>query len=207
MTKSEIITKAQLYLDDTSELSDAEFSDLFDMKYRDLNTRKPWEGTKAEGTGTTSTSVPYISLAADFRYLTANANHTGSEYEASRPVVYVGSAYDPYQVVSWSDRRSYRDQTGYVYVDFPNLRLYFTQQPTQALAVEYDYHRVMPDLTDNDEPWFPEEFHPWLFHEMVVDDFMTQQSEKARSYAPENQVAADRYYRNMCYWNSNLVQL
>lgn len=207
MTKQEIITKAQLYLDDTTDLSDAELSDLFDMKYRDLNSRKPWEGTKKVGTGTTSTSVPYIALALDFLYLTQNANHTGSEYEAQRPVVYVGTTYEPYQVVSWSDRRSYRDQDGYAFIDWPNLRLQFTAQPTSAKAVEYDYHGTMTELGDAGVPWFPEEFHPWLFHEMVVDDFIIQQSDKAKSYAIENQQKADRYYNNMCYWNSNLVQM
>jgi hypothetical protein len=207
MTKSAIITTAQLYLDDTSELSDAEFSALFDRKYRDVSTRKPWEGTKAEGTGTTSTSVPYVALAADFRYLTANANHTDSSYEGSRPVIYIGTEYTPYQVVSWSDRRAYREQEGFAYVDYPNLRLYFTKQPTQPKVVEYDYHKIMPDLASGESPWFPEEFQPILFHEMVCDDFIIQQSDKAKSYRNENMQQADKYYRNMCYWNSQLIQL
>lgn len=207
MTKSEIINKAQLYLDDTSELSTEEFSDLFDMKYRDINSRKPWEGTKKEGSDTTSITVPYVALETDFLYLTANANYTTSNAEASRPVIFVGTDYRPYHVVSWSDRRQYRDVEGYAYIDFPNMRLVFTKQPTEAKPVEYDYHGSMTALTDNDEPWFPEEFHPWLFHEMVVDDFIIQQSDKARSYAQENSSMAERYYKNMCYWNSNLVQL
>lgn len=206
MTKLEIITRAQLYLDDTSELSTEEFSDLFDLKYQELNSRKPWEGTKKEGTGTTSTSVPYVALASDFLYLTQNANMTELSAEAQRPVVYVGTTYDPYFVVSWSDRRSYRDKEGYAYVDFGNLRLYFTKQPTAAKAIEYDYHGTMPALANGDEPWFPEPFHAILFHEMVVDDFIIQQSDKAKSYLGENQAKANQYYANMCYWNSNLVQ-
>lgn len=207
MTKAEIIIKAQLYLDDTSDLSSQEYSDLFDMKYRDLNSRKPWEGTKKEGTSTTSTSVGYVSLPSDFLYLTQNANNTESTYESSRPVVYVGSAYSPYQVVSWSDRRRYRNKEGYCYVDWANLQLHFTKQPTKAEAVEYDYHGTMTELASGDTPWFPEEFHPILFHEMVVDDFIIQQSNKAQSYAGENQAKAEMYYKNMCFWNSNLVQL
>jgi hypothetical protein len=207
MTKTEIITKAQLYLDDTSELSTQEFEDLFDMKYRLLNAKKPWEGTKAAASSTTSTTVPYVSLASDFHTLTQNFNYTSSNYEARFPVIFLGANYMPYYVVSWSDRRQYRDQEGYAYIDIANSRLYFTKQPTQALAVEYDYHRVMPELAGGDEPWFPEVFHPWLFHEMVVDDFIIQQSDKAKSYAQENQARADRLYRDMCYWNSSLVQL
>lgn len=207
MTKLEIITKAQLYLDDTTDLSTQELSDLFDMKYRDLNSRKPWEGTKKQGSGTTSTTLPYVALASDFLYLTQNYNYTDSSMEARRPVVFVGTTYDPYYVVSWSDRRQYREKEGYCYIDWATLRLYFTKQPISAKAVEYDYHGTMTELTNGDTPWFPEQFHPWLFHEMVVDDFVIQQSDKAKSYAQENQTKADRYYTNMCYWNSNLVQM
>lgn len=207
MTKSEIITKAQLYLDDTSDLSTMEVSDLFDVKYAELNSRKPWEGTKKEGTGTTSTSLAYVSMPSDFRYLVQNANHTDSSYEALRPVIFRGSTYTPYQVVSWSDRRQYRNQSGYAYIDIVNGRLYFTEQPTVAEAVEYDYHSSMTALTDNDSPWFPSEFHPVLFHEMVVDDFIIQQSDKAKSYAGENKQLAQKYYGNMEYWNASLIQM
>ena len=109
MTKSQLIVKAQLYLDDMSELSDLEFSDLFDKMYRRINSMNPWEGTKAEGTGTTSTSLPYVALSSDFLYLTANNNHTESYYEAKFPVIFKGSTFDPVEVVSWSDRRQYRN--------------------------------------------------------------------------------------------------
>jgi hypothetical protein len=46
MTKQQIIAEAQLYLDDTTDLSSQELSDLFDAKYAEYNSRKPWEGTK-----------------------------------------------------------------------------------------------------------------------------------------------------------------
>lgn len=207
MDKATIITKAQLYLDDTSDLSTAEFSDLFDKKYRMINTDHVWEGTKAEGTATTSTSDPYVDLASDFLFLTQNNNRTGSEYAATLPVIYVGSDYSEYEVVSWSDRRSYRNNSGYAYVDFPNKRLYFTKQPTKAEAVEYDYHRQMPDLATDEEPWFPAEFHDAIYHFMVSDDFMIQQSDKAKSYANENRAQAWQIIERMKYWNSQLVQI
>lgn len=208
MTKLEIITKATLYLDDTSELSTQEFSDLFDQKYRVINSDRPWEGTKAEGTGTTSISVPYVTLASDFLYLTQNYNYTDSvAYESSRPVVFVGSTFDPYQVVSWSDRRRYRDQDGFAYIDFSLGRLVFTKQPTTAKAVEYDYHKQMPVLTDNDEPWFPEEFHDALYHAMCIDDFVIQQSEKAQSYKSEHEEKYKQAMDRMALWNANLIQM
>jgi hypothetical protein len=206
MTKSQAIVKAQLYLDDTSELSTQEFSDLFDKMYRRVNSDRPWEGTKKEGTGTTSTSVPYISLPADFLFLTANYNHTDSSEYADRPVVFRGTTYNPYPVVSWSDRRQYREGA-YAYIDFTNSRLYFTKQPTVAESVEFDYHAQQTALTDNDSPWFPEEYHDVLYHMMVADDFIIQQSDKAKSYRNENEKIAKDYLEQMAYWNSQLVQI
>ena len=206
MTKLEIITKAQLYLDDTSELSTQEFSDLFDKMYRKVTRMMPWEGTKVEGTGTTSTSVAYISLPSDFLYLTANANHTTSNYEAGGPVVFRGTNYDEYPVVSWSDRRQYRSQNR-AYIDFTNSRLVFTVQPTVAESVEFDYHSQATVLTDSDSPWFPAEFHDALYHYMVSDDFMIQQSDKAKSYSQENWRDAEAIMDDMKLWNSQLVQI
>ena len=206
MTKSAIITKAQLYLDDTSELSTQEFSDLFDKMYRKVNSDRPWEGTKKEGTGTTSTSVPYISLPADFLFLTQNYNYTDSSEYASRPVVFRGTTYTPYEVVSWSDRRQYREDNK-AYIDFANSRLYFTKQPTVAESVEFDYHAQKTALTNNDEPWFPDEYHDVLYHMMVADDFIIQQSDKAKSYRTENEKIAKDYLEQMAYWNSQLVQI
>ena len=207
MTKGQIITKAELYLDDSSELSSQEFSDLFDKFYRMFNSSHTWEGTKAEGTGTTSTSVPYIDLAEGFLYLTANYNHTDQSYEADRPVVFVGSEYQPYEVVSWSDRRQYRNHSNKACIDFPNNRLLFTKQPTSAQVVEYDYHKQQPVLALDESPWFPAEFHDWLYHRMVSDDYMIQQSPKSKSYAAENRAAADEIMNNAKYWNAQLVQI
>lgn len=207
MTKQEILTRAQLYLDDSSELSDMEFSNLFDVKYAELNSRKPWEGTKKEGSGITSMTLPYVSLPSDFRYLTQNNNYTDSSNYSNRPVIFRGTQYQPNQVVSWSDRRQYRNQNGHAYIDVGNSRLYFTAQPTVAEAYEFDYQSAMPALGLTGTPWFPEEFHPILFHEIVSDEYIIQQSNKADSYQQENKGLAQVYYRNMEYWNAKLVQM
>ena len=206
MLKSEIITKAELYLDDASELSSAEFSDLFDKMYNTINVSRLWEGTKKEGSATTSTSLPYVSLASDFLSLVANANYTDSSYSASRPVVLRGTNFKPYSVVSWSDRRQYRNQDGIAYVDFANSQIVFAKQPSVAEAVEYDYQASMPILALAESPWFPREFHDAIYHLMVSDDFMIQNSDKAKSYARENQAEAARIIQQMVMWNARLVQ-
>jgi hypothetical protein len=206
MTKAEIITKFRLFMDDMTELSSEEESNLFDKMYRKVNSARPWEGTKKQGTATTSTTVPYVSLASDFLFLTQNANYTDSSELASRPVVFRGTSYVPYEVVSWSDRRQYRESNK-AYIDIANSRLYFTQQPTVAESVEYDYHSAMPALANDESPWFPEEYHDVLYHLMVADDFMIQHSDKAKSYRSENMKAADEYLNDMTFWNSQLIQI
>lgn len=206
MTKAQIITKAQLYLDDMSELSTAEFGDLFDKMYNKINTSRPWEGTKKEFTGTTD-SHEYISLPSDFLHLTENHNHTDSSYASDFPVVFLDSTYTPIKVVSWSDRRQYRNSGAHAYIDIVNSRLYFTKATGSGKAVEFDYFSQMPVLAMDESPWFPAEFHDAIYHYMVSDDFMIQQSDKAKSYAAENRAAGDQFIENMVLWNSRLVQI
>lgn len=207
MTKGETITRAQLWLDDTSELSDQEFSDLYDTNYRKINRSRPWQGTKKEGSTTTSTSVPYVNLETDFVYLTANGNYTDASYEASRPVIFRGSNYSRYEVVNWDDRRQYRNNDGFAYIDKPNNRLYFTKQPTVAELCEYDYHSSMPMLTNEQTPWFGADYADQLFHMMVADDIVIQASPKAKSYRNENLKLAKEGFDALCYANAQLVQI
>ena len=206
MTKSETIIKFTLYLDDMSELSTAEAEDLYDKIYSKISASRPWEGTKTAHTGTQSTSLSYISLPTDFLYLTANNNTTDGDL-AGNPVIFVGSTYTPYKVVSWSDRRQYRDNANVAWVDIPNSRLYFAKQPTAADAVEYDYHRIMPELLTSESAWFPSSYHDIIYHGMCVDDFIIQQSDKAKSYQKEHEKQYQSYMEMLAYWNAGLIQM
>lgn len=203
MTKNQIITKAKLYLDDTSELSDAEFSDLFDKMYNEINTSHTWEGTKVAYSGTASGTT--LALPSDFLYLTANHNYTDASYEAGRPVVFVGTNFSPVHVVSWSDRRQYRNNPNYAWIDFANGNLEFGAAVNDI--VEYDYHGQKASLGLEESPWFPAEYHDALYHMMVSDDYMIQQSPKSKSYARENRAAAEDILNRMKFWNAQLTQL
>ena len=206
MTKAQIITKAQLYLDDTSELSDQEFSDLFDKMYNKVNASHTWEGTKAEHSTTTDGTVN-VTLPTDFLYLTANHNYTDASYEAGRPVVFLGANYSPINIVSWSDRRQYRDNNNYAWIDFPNSNLVFGKAPASGQAVEFDYHGQKAALASDESPWFPAEYHDVIYHMMVSDDYMIQQSPKGKSYRNENMQAAENLLNDLKWWNSQLVQI
>jgi hypothetical protein len=207
MTKLETVTKFGLYMDDTSELSTDESSDLYDKVYSKVCADRPWEFTKTAFSGTTSTTVPYIALPSNFAYLVQNYNTPDISTEASRPIVFVGTTYDPYQVVSFSDRRQYRDQDGYCYIDVVNGRLYFTKQPASAVSVEFDYCAIPTALANGDSPAFPARFHDIIYHGMCIDSFIIQQSDKAKSYAPEHKTAYKDYLSDMAYWNSQLIQM
>lgn len=204
-TASQLIELFELQVDDTSELSSTEELSILNRIYKHICALKAWEFLKKAGTGTTSTTLPYISLPSDFAYLTQNNNYTEtSGYEAQNPVVFVGSTYRPYKVVNWSDRRQYRDQDGVCYIDIVNSRLYFAKQPTSAESVEFDYVSAPVSLGLSDSPAIPDRFQPMLVYAMAVDDAIIQQSDKAKSYRQENQAKYKEYLDNMSYWDARL---
>jgi len=207
MTGAEIITAFEQQVDDLTELSSTEELALLNKVYKKVMRDRPWEITKKAGTGTQSSSVAYVSLPADFAFITQNHGYTQTTMYTDSPCVFVGTNYQPYKIVSWSDRRQYRDQDGYAYVDIANSRLYFTKQPATAQSYEFDYHSVPDDLTTATSPVFPADFHHMLAHLMATEDFIMQLSDKAKSYAPENKAMAKSYMDDMTYWNARLVQL
>src|SRR4051812_2394029 len=101
MTGDEIIDKFELQVDDASELSSDESLDLANDVYTEVQDDRDWEWLKRTATDTTSTSVPYINLPGDFKKIAPNKDN--------RSVVFVGTDFQEYEVVSFSDRRDYRD--------------------------------------------------------------------------------------------------
>lgn len=197
-------------MDDTSDLSSSEESDLFDKIYNSICNDRPWEFLKNAATGSLSTTVPYVSLPASFSYILQNANHTDSSYPSEFPVVWVskdnGVTWSPFKVVSWSDRRQYRNRDGYCYVDIVNSRLVFALQPTGAWLYEFDYKAYPTALALTDTPAFPSGYHDVIYHGMCVDEFIIQQSDKAKSYLAENQAKFTKWFTDLAYWNANLIQ-
>jgi hypothetical protein len=206
MLVSEIITKFQQYVDDTSELSSSEELALCQKVYNKVWNDRVWEFAKAAATGTTSTVVPYVTLPANFSHLIENNQSTdmaeGIGNNAAARVIFVGSGYLPFQVINWSDRRQYRDVDGYAYIDLPNRRLVFTKLPTTAESYEFDYHTQPDTLTTVSTPTFPSQFHDILYHGMAVDNDIILRFPKAESFAAENQAFFKSYLEDMAHWNS-----
>lgn len=189
MTGEEISTKFNLQIDDASELSDSETLDLANDVYNEIADDRPWEWLRAAGSGTTSTTVPYIALPADFKTLMPNFEN--------EQVVFVGTSFTPYQVIPYADRRSYRDQGGYCYIDVPNARLVFTKQPTAAEAVEYDYIKVHDPLEADTSPLFRPAQHKVIVFGMAAAFNPIEQTDKTRSYQAENQAKYDELLATM----------
>jgi len=178
MTGTDIIARFNLQVDDSSELSSSEELDLVNEVYSDVSNDRPWEWLRATATGTTSTSVSYIALPSDFREVKANKDGIS--------VIFVGTDYQEYKVISFSDRRSYRNQNGFCYIDIPTQRLYFTLQPTTAKAIEYDYIKIPTVLTTSTSPLFREGFHKIIAYGMAARFNPIELSDKSTSYMREN---------------------
>jgi hypothetical protein len=205
MIGSELIAKFNLFTEDSTELSASEELALLNSKYSFFCSLKSYEFLKKPASGTTSTSVPYITMPTDFSHFAEN-NQSADDGDNPK-VIFVGSSYRPYKIVNFSDRRQYRDQDGYAYLDVVNSRIYFTKQPTTAEAYEFDYICVPAVLTLATSPIFPERFQDVLPYMMAVDSFIIQQYPKAQSYAPENQSKANDILSNIDLWNGNLTNV
>ena len=202
-TTQEIITSFELYVDDATELSSAEELTLANKIYRKVLNNRPWSFLKKSFAGTTSTTVSYIALPSDFKFIIPNNNYTDNTIDnapvSSATVVFVGTTYEPYRVVNWSDRRQYRNEANICYIDPVSSRLYFTIQPTSALTVEFDYVYKPDDLTLATRPVWDADFDDIITHGMASEDYIIQQFDKAKSYSQENQLKYNNYLLDMQY--------
>lgn len=206
MTASEIITKFELYMDDTTELSSVEELALLEKKYQKVSMARPWEVLKRAHAGTTD-GTDGIDMPERFAGFSENANYSDRVSYGTGPVVYVGADFRPYEIISFSDRRAYRGQGAKAYYDPTDEKLKFVNTPSSGLAVEFDFIQLPEPLASDSEPWIPTRFQDILYHEMCMDDFVIQQSEKAQSYLKEHQQMAKSYMDDMAMWNAKLIQM
>jgi hypothetical protein len=183
MTGEEIQAQFNIYIDDANEMADSDVLILMNKIYHRVLDDAPWEFLKKEYSGTTSTSVDYVALPSDFKFLAPN----DINYTEPTTVVFVGSEFEPYKVIPFSDRRKYRDMDGYCYIDQRQSYLVFTKQPTQARAVEYDYIYIPDDITTSTSPVFRNAFQFVIVHGMALDHDIIEANEKALNYQAENQ--------------------
>lgn len=211
MTGQELLNKFHLYTGDQSDLSSDDELDLLNKVYDDVMQRRPWEFLKKSASGSISSDATssYITVPADFRYFIENNQKTDNSSttynNASPKVIFVGSNYTPYQIVNFSDRRQYLNQTGFAYLSLTDGKIRFTATPVDS-TYEFDYIKQWDALTTGTSPVFPTDFHDMLYQMMAVDSVIITLFDRARSYAVENQNAADDAFKKLCYYNSMLIQ-
>lgn len=200
MTTQEIIDKFRLQVDDTTELSSVEELSLADKVYKKILSDRNWSFLKTSATGTVSSGA--ITLPTNFNFFTSNRNYYGNTTESTRPVVFVGATYDPYIIINFDERRQYRDQKGYAYIDTANNQLVFTDSSANGLAYEFDYIKRPEALTLVTSPVFPEDYQHAIYHGMAVEDVVIQQSQTAKTYAQENMTMYNQYLDALKLWDS-----
>lgn len=193
-------------MDDTTELSTAEEIRLAEKHSQRIANQFPWLILRQEATGTVSSAS--ISWPTRFDHIADNYNLTSASDYGEGPVVLVGTDLAPYKVVSYEDRKRYNNKSGYCYVDPVNSTIVFTDSSADGKAYSFDYQTYPATLTaTSDTIWIPDRFAPALYHSMCVDDFVIQQSEKARSYRDENLANAQMWINEMRTWDARLRQL
>lgn len=206
-TTQTIIDTFELLVGDTTELSSDEELALAEKIYRKVLSNRPWEFLKKEFIGAT-TGATTVTLPADFAYLVDNYNYTDNTIETvqrARPcVVFVGTAYNPYRVVNWSDRRQYRNNSDVCWVNIVSGTLEFAVAPATGQTVSFDYIYNPDALTTATAPVFPSTYYDIIAYGMAVDDMAMQLFDKARSYARENELKYQSYLADMAYYNSQL---
>lgn len=207
-TTQNIIDTFELLVDDTTELSSDEELALAEKIYRKILGNRPWEFLKKEYSGTTAGTTT-MTLPSDFGYLADNYGYTDNTIETvqrSRPcVVFVGTAYTPYRVVNWSDRRQYRTDSGVCWIDIANGNLVFAVAPATGQTVSFDYIYNPTALALGTSPVFPSAYHDMIAYGMAVDDMGMQIFDKNKSYARENEARYNSYMADLAYYNSNLL--
>ena len=195
MTGTEIIQRFNLQVDDSSELSDSEVLALANEVYSDIQNNRSWEWLKTSFTGNTSITVPYIALPSDFKNIAINKDNEA--------IVFVGTTFEEYKVVGFSERREYRDSTGFCYIDIPNSRLVFTEQPTEVESIEYDYIKIAPVLLTSTSPLYTG-YNNLISYGMSARFNNIELTDKSASYQRENQMEYSRMLSDMIMQDTNI---
>lgn len=212
-TVADIISKFELQVGDTTELSDDDELDLAQQAIDDLYNDRPWEFLRKNTTGTAVTDangVTTIVVPTDFKYFSTNhqmtANNDDLDDNQERKVVYMGSQYTPFLVVNFSDRRRYFKQAGYCWYDPSTQTITFSVTPlTDTLNYDFDYIYIPPAVSLLSVLPFPAEYWWTIVYAMAVSDVALQLFDRAKSYAAENEAKRQKFLSDLQFYNSSLI--
>jgi len=192
MTGNQLLTYFNFLVDDTIE--DDRFLDIIQIAARRLWTQRPWEFLKTN-TDATSASIGTLtySLPADFLL----------------PLpIWVGSTQ--IYPIARDQRRLFRNSFNRYYLDIKNSQYVFTQSPSKADTIYFDYIYNPSDVALDDTditttiPGFLSAFHPLLAYEAAKTFFYQDTGAKSDSWAPEQQAEYNNLYNQMVEYDHAL---
>lgn len=208
----DIITNFELQVDDRTELSTAEEKYIAQRVYQRVCIGN-YEFLKKPATGSILNDATgyYITIPSDFLNFAENSdysqNYLSEDEGLKKRVIYVGTNYTKYQIINYSDRLQYRTASGYCYFDFANGVIRFTAAPilSDGLTYAFDYYGIPTTLLTSLAPAWPSIFDDIIVYGMAVDNDVLQKSEKARSYARENQAYFKDRINDLKLYNARLL--
>lgn len=211
VTLDDIIEKFELQVNDLTELSTEEETDLANDKYNVICDDRPWLFLRRPATGAlaydSTVSMWYAPVPADFKQFCIDDQYTDNTIEVdnnAEPIaIYVGANKDRYQVINYSDRRRYNSRGGVAYLDPVQNKIYFPVAPSDTSIYDFDYIIIPPDLVDgDDEPLFPIRFRILIVYLMAMDNDVLQRSSAANSQAGQNNALYQSRLGDMQLWDA-----
>lgn len=191
-TVDDIIEWFQTLIGDSTDLSSFDTLRLLQETYDDVLRKKEWEFLKKEATGSVSgTDIPEPD---DFDRLLVD------------PYIYIGSYATPWKGIPFGERRSYVNQNNFFYYDARQQKFVLTRTKDDTYSLDYIYTPPALNTESGDDasaPVFPKRFWWMLPHKMATDNDIINLSEKARSYAQENQNIFENKLTDMADWSDS----
>lgn len=188
-TTQDIISKFELFIGDSTELSTTEEVDLVQKVCTKIYNSDEWEFLKKEATGTISGTE--ITQPADFNRMTSIQR------------IYLGANKREFVEVPFDRRREFDNQNGYFYYDARQEKFIFTVSQSDTYSFDYIYVPAALDTTTSN-PVFPVRFWDMIYHGMCLDSDIINLSDKARSYAQVNEAKYASLLADMQSWNKKL---
>lgn len=184
MTGQQILDQFRLEVDNQDDLSDSEALQLANDVLSDIYNDRDWAFLMKTASGTLDTTNTEISLPSDFREL---ADNFDDQESVIKKVLYVGTNYEPYPFIQMTERRQYRDQRGFVYIDYRQNNFVLTAaEQADSRSYEFEYIYIPSDISLLTSPILPARFHKMVAFGMAVKWNDIDGTDKSFSYRAEN---------------------
>lgn len=185
----EVITKFELFTDDTTELSTDEEISVGNTALIAISKEQPWEFLRTEFNGVVG-SDGAVAVPADFVHFMNNWSDDNTSDIPTTKVVFVGGIRTPCFIIPRGGRNNLDRSANGVYGGrnvcwFNNTTRkieFATGVAPVGAAVSFDYSAFITEITDvNDEIALPNGHSDLLVYSMLITDEFIQKFPSARS--------------------------